>query len=125
MGQLRVTEYLDERQLEHTSYWMEKAWREIRVSLGDIGEGFVFLEKLEEFNKARAEKLNQEALAKKYDEGTESEEESAEDPQNGDGSSLYETPNGEPARTPQEWAEHYEGKSWNEISTENKGKHGD
>lgn len=47
------------------------------------------------------------------------------DPQNGGGSSLYETPNGEPARTAQEWAEHYEGKSWDEISTENKGKHGD
>ncbi|HRP89866.1 MAG TPA: hypothetical protein PKX92_07490 [Edaphocola sp.] len=40
-------------------------------------------------------------------------------------SSLYSTPNGEPTHTPEEWAKQYDGKTWNEITTENKGKEGD
>ena len=91
VSQLRVTEYLDERQLEHVSFWMEKGKREVSNKFGDIGEGFVFLEKLEEFNKARAEKLNQEALVKKYDEGIGSEEESAEGRSDWDGDKKKDT----------------------------------
>jgi RHS repeat-associated protein len=39
--------------------------------------------------------------------------------------SLYKTPHGEKAVTPQEWAKHYEGKTWEEITTDNKGPDGD
>ena len=39
--------------------------------------------------------------------------------------SLYRTPNGEPTHTVKEWAEHYKGKTWNSITTENKGPNGD
>jgi RHS repeat-associated protein len=34
--------------------------------------------------------------------------------------SLYTTPGGIPAHTPEEWAKHYEGKTWNQIVSESK-----
>lgn len=34
--------------------------------------------------------------------------------------SLYATPGGIPAHTPEEWAKHYEGKTWNQIVNESK-----
>ena len=34
--------------------------------------------------------------------------------------SLYTTPGGVPAHTPEEWAKHYEGKTWNQIVSESK-----
>jgi RHS repeat-associated protein len=40
-------------------------------------------------------------------------------------SSLYRTPNGEITHTAKEWAEHYKGKTWNDITTDNKGPDGD
>jgi hypothetical protein len=39
--------------------------------------------------------------------------------------SLYKTPNGAPTHTPEEWGEHYKGKTWNQITTDNKGIDGD
>jgi len=46
--------------------------------------------------------------------------------QQGDGnSSLCNAPNGLPTRTPQEWASHYEGMTWEQITLDNKGEYGD
>jgi hypothetical protein len=40
-------------------------------------------------------------------------------------STLYTTPNGEGTHTVEEWADHYNGKSWKDIVTDNKGEDGD
>jgi hypothetical protein len=40
-------------------------------------------------------------------------------------STLYTTPNGEPTHSVEEWANHYDGRSWQEIVTENRGEDGD
>jgi hypothetical protein len=40
-------------------------------------------------------------------------------------SSLYNTPNGEPTHSSEEWATHYKGKTWNAITTDKKGSDGD
>ena len=40
-------------------------------------------------------------------------------------SSLYTTPDGEPTHSVEEWAEHYDGKTWQQIVTDEKGTYGD
>ncbi|MBK8685053.1 MAG: hypothetical protein IPN26_08655 [Bacteroidetes bacterium] len=47
------------------------------------------------------------------------------EPQSDDDNSLYTTPYGEPTVSVEEWAKHYEGMTWNEITIDNKLGDGD